>query len=182
MTPRPDPIQTGAGADAAPAAPVALRRMGFFEAVALTMLRSLDYRGRSTRLEFASWLALTPLVCGAVTGLFYIRTPDNGDGALIALGIAGAALLIVVPGLPLAIRRLHDLGRSSAWLLVPLGCALAAFLAFVYGLFGGASMILSGVLLVCTALVLAVLAAGCLLPSEPGANRHGPQPSNEVPA
>lgn len=176
MTPRPHPIAPAAGGG------TALRRMGFFEAVALSILRSLDYRGRSTRLEFASWLALAPLVCGAVAGMVYLRTPEHGDGALIVLGLAGAVLLIVVPGLPLAIRRLHDLGRNGAWLLVPLFAAIIALPALFYGLLGGAGVIFSVVMPVCAALVLAGLAAGCLLPSQPGANRHGPQPSDEVPA
>lgn len=177
MSPRPDPLQTTAGmAAGTTAAAPALRPMGFFEVVALTMLRSLDYRGRSTRLEFASWLGLAPLLCGAVAGLYFIRDPDSGNGALIALAITGCALLIGVAGLPLAVRRLHDLGRNAGWLLVPAGCTALGLLALASGLFGGAGALLA------TVAPLLCLAAGCLLPSQPGPNRYGPQPGNEVPA
>ncbi len=160
----------------------AMRPIGFFEAVALAMTRSLDYRGRSSRLEFACWLGLAPLVCGAGIGLIYIQEVDAGTGVSIAATAAGCFLLLAVPGLPLAVRRLHDLGRNAAWLLVPVVAGIAALMAFVYGLFGNASVVFPAVMLTCLALVLAMLAAGCLLPSQPGANRYGPQPLNEVPA
>lgn len=159
-----------------------LRRIGFFESVALTMTRSLDYRGRSSRLEFGCWLGLVPLVWGAGTGLLYMQGGDDGTGGLIALTGAGCALLLAVPGLPLAIRRLHDLGRSPAWLLVPVGAAIAAVMAFVYALFGSSDTLFAAVALAALAVMLASVAALCLLPSQPGANAWGPRPSDEVPA
>lgn len=78
------------------------------------------------------FLLISTLVCvvlGIVDSVPGFVTADGGSGLLSGL----YTLLIFIPGLAVAVRRLHDTGRSAWWLLlllVPLGfVAVLVFLA-----------------------------------------------------
>lgn len=158
-----------------------LRRIGFFDSVAMTMIRSFDYRGRSTRLEFGCWLGLVPLVLGSVAGLVYFMDGAS-NGAVAAAFVIASLLLLLIPGLPLTVRRLHDFGRTAAWVLVlPIVGGAVAMVLFL-GLFGGVGLLVPVILLIAFGIVPIMLVALCLLPSQAGANAYGPRPANEVPA
>lgn len=75
--------------------------------------RYVDFKTRSTRSQFW-WWALWMLILGAVTG-----------GVDAALGMANLSpinslfsLATFLPSLAVAIRRLHDIGRTGWWVLL----------------------------------------------------------------
>ena len=99
--------------------------MTFGESIRTVLSKYATFSGRATRPEFWWWF-LFAVIVGAVTNLI--------DAAVIApaLGfepfqknagqplsmIVGLALLL--PGLAVGVRRLHDTGRSGWWILINL--------------------------------------------------------------
>ncbi len=105
------------------------------------------FEGRARRQEY--WMfVLFNLIIAIVLGIV-----DRGAGLMIGeagTGILGSiySLAVLCPGIAVAIRRLHDTGRSGFWLLI----------AFVP----------------CIGVI--VLLVFLIQDSEPNANQHGPNP------
>lgn len=70
------------------------------------------YRGRITRSDWFWRLLLMALFCIAFGGLAQRELGDAGSGVF--------ALVYLVSSLAQSARRLHDVGRSGAWLLMML--------------------------------------------------------------
>jgi uncharacterized membrane protein YhaH (DUF805 family) len=135
------------------------------------------FRGRSTRLELLLFSALVVLSSMAIGYLALIDPLYATWGQRILL------LLAACPLLALAVRRLHDSGRSGWWLL--LGLPLLGFLAWeTYVQFDDplapspidALPVLARLALAMTGVVLAAL---LLWDDAPGGNRYGPNPRHD---
>jgi uncharacterized membrane protein YhaH (DUF805 family) len=105
------------------------------------------FGGRARRKEywyFVLFNLLASIVLGVVDGITGTYSEDAG------LGLLGGiyALAVFIPSIAVAMRRLHDTGRSGWWLLL----ALIPILGFL------------------------VLLVFMLLDSEPGDNQYGPNP------
>ncbi len=72
-----------------------------------------DFNGRARRAEFW-WYILVYLIIEVILGVIQGMV---GLGTLLT-GIFGIALLL--PSLGVAVRRLHDIGRSGWWILIGL--------------------------------------------------------------
>jgi len=92
--------------------------MSFTDAVRTCLSKYVDFSGRARRSEYW-WFALFVILAGAVgailDGLFGTRS-DLGTG--VVQGLINLALLL--PGLAVAVRRLHDTGRTGWWILIGL--------------------------------------------------------------
>lgn len=115
-----------------------------------------DLRGRFNRATY--WLCLCIIVGAvAVMAAAGVRPPRIGEAMLV---------LMCVP-------RLHDLGKSGWWVLIPLGLevvtVIVALTAFspeeAYVLFAGAFLVVVG----------SIVVLG-LIPGQPHANRFGEPP------
>ena len=147
-----------------------------------------NFSDRAPRSEFW-WFILFGIIASLVAGWVDTLlgfTPEatplaEGDtfepGFEFQVGLEALApvsilvsLALVVPNLAVTARRLHDVGRSGWYQLLPLGAGLASVLLIA---------LLPALFLL--AIVL-MFAAGLLLlwwlikPSEPGPNRWGPNP------
>ena len=80
-------------------------RVSFVDAVKLFFTRYADFNGRSRRSEFW-WASLATSIISSV----------------LATAIPNFAwiwsLVILVPGVAVSIRRLHDIGKSGWWYLI----------------------------------------------------------------
>ena len=87
-----------------------LPRVGFVDAIRLGFNNYFNFSGRSRRSEYWYW-ALFTILGGAVSQVI--------DG-ITGLGIFYSlfSLLILIPGLALGARRLHDIGKSGWWQLL----------------------------------------------------------------
>ena len=88
----------------------------FPEAVKFGFQRCMDFKGRSSRAEywqFSLFFLLVDIIATAVD------TVALGSG-LGDIGLVATVweLAILVPGLALAVRRLHDINRTGWWLLL----------------------------------------------------------------
>ena len=106
-----------------------------------------QFTGRARRKEywyFVLFNLLASIALGVIDGITGTYSDDAG------LGLLGGiyALAGFIPSIAVAMRRLHDTGRSGWWLLL----ALIPILGFL------------------------VLLVFMLLDSEPGDNQYGPNP------
>lgn len=153
---------------------------------ALTPLKKYaQFSGRAPRAEYW-WFTLANVIVSFVVGFL-----DGALGMASGTGIGAYGLLsivytlaLLIPGIAVTIRRLHDTDRTGWWLLAPIipysiGVAMmmpalldptTAATAGAASLGGGAIVMIIGAIL---ALVLFVF---MVLPGTSGPNRYGPDP------
>ena len=92
--------------------------VSFPDAIRLGFQHYFDFRSRSTRAEYWWWV------------LFFILTQQTLNVVNIRIGIL-FGLAVLIPGLALGTRRLHDINKSGWWLLMWFGIFLIRFGAFL---------------------------------------------------
>lgn len=105
------------------------------------------FSGRARRQEYWMYVLfyiIFGIAAGVVDTVLGTNDPDTGVGMISGL----YSLVLLIPSLAVAARRLHDSGKSGFWLLL----AFIPLVGFV------------------------VLLIFMLLDSEPGANKYGPNP------
>ena len=139
------------------------------------LLRTISFRGRSSRREYWSW------VLSAV--LLHIVFAFLRDGLdIVDLPLNEILFLVtLLPGTAVAVRRLHDTNRSGLRLLWPIGALVFLWSVFFFvliridiGSFGLAILIIGPFLLLFLGSVL-VLTFWLCLPGDSETNRHGPR-------
>ena len=99
--------------------------MKLLDSALYTLKKYVDFSGRASRQEFWYFFVFV-IVANAVASLV---------GTLLLLGpaLSGAiGLLLVIPQLAVAVRRLHDVGRTGRELVVPCVMGLLLPLAFAF--------------------------------------------------
>jgi uncharacterized membrane protein YhaH (DUF805 family) len=88
--------------------------MSFQEAIQAVVGKYADFTGRARRSEYWYW-TLAVLIAYVVCLVFLAIVKPLGLVLIIVL-----VLGVIVPGLAVSVRRLHDTGRSGWWLLISL--------------------------------------------------------------
>lgn len=114
--------------------------MNFAEAVTSVFKQYAVFSGRARRSEYW-WFILFNLILGVVVLLI-----DTAMGSMVLGLIVDLALLL--PGLAVSVRRLHDTGRTGWWMLIALIPIVGLIILIVYQ----------------------------CQDSDPGANEYGPSP------
>jgi uncharacterized membrane protein YhaH (DUF805 family) len=152
------------------------------------MEKYADFSGRAPRAEYW-WYALALfvafIVLGILEGIVGLKGMIGAYGPLTAL----LWLATIVPSLAVAVRRLHDTGRTGWWVLLPIIPYCLAFFLGGAAMMGGAAsgsaigmtagMGVAGIFLLIGIICAIVLLVFMLLPSQPGDNRYGPNPYGE---
>ena len=111
-----------------------------------------EFEGRARRKEYWMFTLINLIIIfslGIVGGVY----GEGGNVALIpVLLYFGYALAVLIPGLAVSVRRLHDTGRSGWWFLI----SLVPFIGTV---------------------IFLILMA---LDSEEGENKYGPNPKTTL--
>jgi uncharacterized membrane protein YhaH (DUF805 family) len=164
----------------------------------LPLKRYAEFSGRSRRTEYWMFFLFQILLMVA----FWVLLAIVGGGALMsggdptALAAAGGAVMLVsvlyglvslallIPGIAVTVRRLHDTNRTGWWVLAPIAGYVIMLIGTVMvasspdnpGL-GGILALVGGL----TALVLAlVLLVFMFLEGTRGPNNYGPDPKGEA--
>ena len=87
--------------------------MNFGEAIKSGFSKYVTFSGRACRSEFWYWTLFVILVTIAA-GIIDRELVDSDTGLVQPL----ISLALFLPGIAVAIRRLHDLDRSGWWLLI----------------------------------------------------------------
>ena len=100
----------------------------FGEAVRVCVTeRYADFAGRASRSEYW-WFFLFNMVVGY--GLFFVAAAADVPALLILWGLVSLALL--VPGIAVSVRRMHDTGRSGWYLLIGLIPLVGGFIVLYF--------------------------------------------------
>jgi uncharacterized membrane protein YhaH (DUF805 family) len=96
------------------------------------MLRYFEFSGRSSRMQYwMFFLVQTVLTAGAIYADFSLGGFADPRHPVPTVTLF-AALVHIVPGVTLSVRRLHDIGRSGLWYLlnlVPFGAFVLVYWA-----------------------------------------------------
>ena len=117
--------------------------MPFPEAIKSCLRQYVGFRGRATRAEYWWWVLGTTVVSmllSIIDGVLF----GFGDDIQIFSSLFGLAVLL--PGLAVTARRLHDIGRSGWWQLVWIVAGILAVIPLIIGVVAslGGMFILSG--------------------------------------
>jgi uncharacterized membrane protein YhaH (DUF805 family) len=144
--------------------------MIIFESALHTLKKYADFSGRASRSEFWYFFAFVLIAQAAA------RLLDTlfGSGGYLPGPVAGlVGLLLLVPQVAVAVRRLHDVGRSGRELVVP--CVMLALLPVAMSLGGFLPRIVALgyaglVVLVFANLLLMLIKPGRAVPNKYGAS------------
>lgn len=104
------------------------RQVSFGEAISLALSTNYcNFSGRSSRSEYWYFVLFNMLISFVINILTFATM---SDAMLILGGII--SLVLLLPGLGLAVRRLHDVGKSGWWLLIGLIPLIGAILLLVW--------------------------------------------------
>jgi uncharacterized membrane protein YhaH (DUF805 family) len=125
--------------------------MSFTDAIKSVFSQYVGFTGRARRSEYW-WFVVFSILVNIVTSILdnVLGTTMGADDAFYNAGVIGTivGLAMFLPGLAVAVRRLHDTDRTGWWVLI----ALVPFLGFI--------------------LLIVFFASD----SKPGTNRFGPSP------
>jgi uncharacterized membrane protein YhaH (DUF805 family) len=88
--------------------------MQFHEAIKSGFSNYATFTGRAARSEYWYWVLFALLVAIAAGILDGAIFADVGMGPIGAI----ASLALFLPGISVAVRRLHDLDRTGWWILI----------------------------------------------------------------
>ena len=93
--------------------------MNFTQAITSNFKRYVDFNGRSARSEYWWWVLMVFIIDIVFTLLEMIVGGPGSSMYGIINGLNGlVSLALFLPGLAVAIRRLHDTNRSGWWVLL----------------------------------------------------------------
>ncbi|MDE5645431.1 MAG: DUF805 domain-containing protein [Muribaculaceae bacterium] len=123
------------------------KQLSFGEAVNKALAQNYcNFSGRASRSEYW-WYVLFTMILGVVIG-FVLGIFGAGSTAVSVIqGLVSLALLL--PGLGLCVRRLHDISKSGWWIFISLVPLLGAILLIIW----------------------------FCKPSDAGMNQYGPEPN-----
>jgi uncharacterized membrane protein YhaH (DUF805 family) len=92
--------------------------MSFADAVRTCLGKYADFSGRARRSEFWWFFLFTSLVSVVTSVVDSVIGTDYGGAANGGILNTLASLALLLPGLAVGARRLHDTGRSGWWQLL----------------------------------------------------------------
>lgn len=101
------------------------RQVSFVEAVKMAFNKYCCFTGRASRSEYW-WWALFSLLVGVVVSAIF------GSGTLGTIISAIVNLALLLPGLGVAVRRLHDINKSGWFLLLALIPLVGAIILIIW--------------------------------------------------
>ncbi|WP_425043256.1 DUF805 domain-containing protein [Primorskyibacter sp. S87] len=175
--------------------------MTFGTAVRTCFSKFVTFSGRASRAEywyFFLFIVIWNTIAGIIDWQLFTQVSETEvDGVKTVVATSSqpvqtiAGLIVFLPHLAVAWRRMQDTGRSGLYALLPILLMLGAFGVLIFGIGfasvfdpGGSMDILftraTGLILLPTLLVLFVSPLLVLWwltrPSQPGTNQYGPNP------
>ncbi|MDE6126118.1 MAG: DUF805 domain-containing protein [Muribaculaceae bacterium] len=92
--------------------------MDFKQAVTAVLNKYCCFKGRAGRAEFWYFALFQFIIMAVLSGLSAILGSHGGGFIAMIQGLIGLALLL--PGLGVAVRRMHDLGKGGGWIFINL--------------------------------------------------------------
>ncbi len=94
--------------------------MDFKQAVTTVFNKYVCFKGRAGRAEFW-YFALFQFIIGAVLSGLGVIFGSNGQAPAFITILQGlVSLALLLPGLGVAVRRMHDIGKGGGWIFINL--------------------------------------------------------------
>jgi uncharacterized membrane protein YhaH (DUF805 family) len=103
--------------------------MGFTEAISSGFRNYVNFSGRAARSEFWFWV-LFSILLSIAAGIIDFAMFGIRDGVSPISSLVSLALLL--PGLAVSVRRLHDTDRSGWWVLLFLIPLIGAIVLLIW--------------------------------------------------
>jgi uncharacterized membrane protein YhaH (DUF805 family) len=142
--------------------------MFLFQSALQTLKKYAEFNGRASREEFWCFFAFV-IIVNALSSMLGLLL---GFGAALS-GLIG--LLLLIPQVAVAVRRLHDLGKSGKELVVP--CVMLALVPVAFAFRGILPKIVALGFLGLTLLVFANLLTLFIKKGSSVPNRYGAAPT-----
>jgi uncharacterized membrane protein YhaH (DUF805 family) len=113
----------------------------------MVLKKYAQFTGRSRRKELWMFVLFNTLI-GILLCVLSILLRESGISSIVSVLCLLYMLAVLVPGLAVGVRRLHDTGRSGWWWLIDLVPFVGPIILLVFW----------------------------VLDSQPGANQYGPNP------
>lgn len=111
------------------------QKLSIMESVKTVFLKAYDFKGRARRSELWQWRLMYCLLL-LLTYFFYIWSEHSYDNTPLAISffkpLRLLVLLCIVPNIAVTVRRLHDIGKSGWYLLMPLLPVVGSIVLFVW--------------------------------------------------
>lgn len=105
--------------------------MSFGQSISHVLSNLTNFQGRAGRSEFWWWylfITIVSVVAYGLEGAIGLR----GDGAFASVLTYAVSIILFLATLAVAIRRLHDTGRSGWWMLLTLLCCVGQIVLIVF--------------------------------------------------
>lgn len=158
--------------------------MSFGEAIKSVFSNYANFKGRARRSEYWYFVLFNILVSLVLSGLTLISPKLSILNSIYSL-------VVFIPGLAVAVRRLHDIGKSGWTYLIVLipAIVLVILSAFVVVATGGTYSSDPNIGLIAVFFIALIATLVCAIvfivwmcrDSEPGTNNWGPNPKEQTP-
>jgi uncharacterized membrane protein YhaH (DUF805 family) len=110
--------------------------MSFTESVRTVLSKYATFSGRAPRSEFWWWWLFVVVVSVVLSLIDSAIGLSISDAKVWGVEVTGLltlifALAVLIPGIAVTFRRLHDTGRSGWWWLLSLLCGIGALIVFI---------------------------------------------------
>ncbi len=106
--------------------------MNFSEAVRSVLNKYATFEGRARRAEYWYFVLLS-FILSMVAQIIGVAGRNAGLITLLLLGVLSlVSLALIIPGIAVSVRRLHDTGRSGWFLLIALIPIVGGILLLVW--------------------------------------------------
>jgi len=114
--------------------------MGFGQSISTCFSKYAVFAGRARRSEFWWWIVFVMIVqvvaniIDSIIGTTYVFSNGDGGFATVQTGWVGslAGLALFLPTVSVAVRRLHDTGRSGWWWWLNILCCIGSIILIVF--------------------------------------------------
>jgi uncharacterized membrane protein YhaH (DUF805 family) len=114
--------------------------MGFGQAISTCFSKYVTFQGRARRSEFWWWvlfIVIGSMIAGFLDGLFSTTYSFGGEEDVTVYtqtGWIGSVFFLVtlLPGISVAVRRLHDTDKSGWWWWLGFLCFIGWIVLFIF--------------------------------------------------
>lgn len=106
--------------------------MSFTQAVSSVFSKYATFSGRARRSEFWYWVlfvVLLSVVASVLDSVLKLKVVEGSPYGWITLIVS---LALIIPGIAVTVRRLHDTDRSGWWYLLTFVCGIGALIVLVF--------------------------------------------------
>lgn len=105
--------------------------MSFGQSVSHVFKNFTNFEGRASRSEFWWWYLFIVIV-NIIISIIVVSVSGNGLSTAASIIVWIISLILFLASLSVAIRRLHDTGRSGWWALLYLVCCVGQIILIIF--------------------------------------------------